>query len=354
MFDADPSIHSRDADPTVGGAAKLEGDTKYIALSDIAVHRARMRSLQQKLVDKIAESFEKRGQLQSIVVSSAAGSADDSHWLISGWHRLEAARMLGWDSIRALVVEGFDADRAKLAEIDENLIRGELSPAEVAAHQKARKAIYRRMHPETKAGGDRKSKSHGEILKEPTYIDAAAAETGRSRATVAREVSRGEKIADVAALAGTSLDKEGELDALAKLPAGEQAPLVEKAKAGKKVSAKPSKAVKAARKEKHKKKVEERQAQDGTRQEETKAGDEPAHPAIAYLREHLSVEQIAEFFTLVERPNYPGCWNEFGEALAGEPEIRKLLEEREAAPVSDDEGKQAASVGQEEATRVAA
>ena len=57
---------------------------------------------------------------------------------------------------------------------------------------------------------------------------------------------------------------------------------------------------------------------------------------------------------MVERPNYAGCWNEFGEALAREPEIRKLLEEREAAPVSDGEGERAASLSEEEASRVAA
>jgi ParB-like chromosome segregation protein Spo0J len=65
-----------------------------------------MRSVQQEVVDEIAKSFEKVGQLQAIVVSSAAGSVDDSYWLIAGRHRLEAARKLGWDSIRAQVVEG--------------------------------------------------------------------------------------------------------------------------------------------------------------------------------------------------------------------------------------------------------
>ena len=133
MLDEDPSIRSPGGDPaTVEGPAMLKGDTKYIALSDISVPPGRLRSLQQEVVDEIAESFEEVGQLQSIVVRSAAGSADASYWLISGRHRLEAARKLGWDSIRALVVEGFDADHAQLAEIDENLIRADLGPAELA------------------------------------------------------------------------------------------------------------------------------------------------------------------------------------------------------------------------------
>ncbi|SEE86744.1 ParB/RepB/Spo0J family partition protein [Rhizobiales bacterium GAS191] len=352
MIDEALSIRSRGAGPTTAkGAAMFESNTEDVALSDISVSPDRLRSPQPKVVDEIAESFEKVGQLQPIVVRAAAGPGEAVYRLISGRHRLEAARKLGWDSIRAQVLEGFDDDHARLAEIDENLIRGELSAAETAAHQAERKAIYLRTYPETKAGGDRRSKSHGETSKKPAYIDAAAAEIGRSRATIAREVNRGEKIPDVAAIAGTSLDKEGELDALAKLPADQQAPLIEQAKAGEKVTAKASKAVKAKRKEK----AEERQAQDGPQQEEErKAGDERTHPAIAYLREHLSAEQIAEFVNLVEQPNCPGCWSEFGEALAGEPEIRKLLEGREATPDSDDEQEQAASLGEEEAPRVAA
>jgi ParB family chromosome partitioning protein len=359
MLDEDLSVCSRGADPTtVEGAATFESNTKDVALSGIAVPSDRLRSLQPKVVDGIAKSFEEVGQLQSIVIRSAAGSGNAAYYLVSGRHRLEAARKLGWGSIRALVVEGFDADRAQLAEIDENLIRADLGPAELSAHLKTRKDIFERLHPETKQGGAPGKAGGGKKAKNDklsSFATDTAAKTGQNKRTVERGVARAKSIPNISELAGTSLDQGGELDALAKLAADQQAVLVAKAKAGKKVSAKPSKAVKAERKEKHKEKAEEDQAQDGTRQEETtKAGDEPAHPAIAYLREHLSVEQIAEFFTLVERPNYPGCWNEFGEALAGEPEIRKLLEEREAAPASNDEQEQAASVGQEEAPCAAA
>ena len=131
MIDEAPSIPSLGAS-TPKGAAMLKGDTKYIALSAIAVRPGRLRALQQAMVDEIAESFEEVGQLQSIVVRSAAGSGDAAYCLVSGRHRLEAARKLGWNSLRALVVEGFDADHALLAEIDENLIRADLGPAELA------------------------------------------------------------------------------------------------------------------------------------------------------------------------------------------------------------------------------
>lgn len=89
-------------------------------------------------------------------------------------------------------------------------------------------------------------------------------------------------------------------------------------------------------------------------EKEQKVGNKHAHLAITHLREHLNAEQLAEFFALVERPNCTDCWNELGKALAGQLEIGKLLEEREAATDSDGKAKQAASLSEEEAPHVAA
>jgi ParB family chromosome partitioning protein len=72
--------------------------------------------------------------------------------LVAGLHRLEAARKLNWKEIRCSVFDDMDADRAELVEIDENLIRANLTPAEEAAHMGRRKQLYERLHPETKHG----------------------------------------------------------------------------------------------------------------------------------------------------------------------------------------------------------
>jgi hypothetical protein len=71
------------------------------------------------------------------------------------------------------------------------------------------------------------------------YAKAAAKKVGKTSRTVARDVSRGEKIDPQALhdLADTCLDNGTELDALAKLPAAEQRRLAEAAKRGEKVSA---------------------------------------------------------------------------------------------------------------------
>jgi len=129
-----------------------------------------------------------------------------------------------------------------LAEIDENLIRAELTPAETAMHIAKRKEVYERLHPETKAGGDRKSKkakskSQNENLK--TFVKDTAKKTGKGRSTVAKAATRGKKLKDVLPeVVGTSLDQGDQLDALAKLPEDKRDDLVARAKAGENVNAK--------------------------------------------------------------------------------------------------------------------
>jgi hypothetical protein len=58
-----------------------------------------------------------------------------------------------WEQINCTIFEDMRADEAELAEIDENLIRAELSPAERALHIGKRKELYEKVHPETKTGG---------------------------------------------------------------------------------------------------------------------------------------------------------------------------------------------------------
>jgi hypothetical protein len=44
-------------------------------------------------------------------------------------------------------LDGLSADQARVAEIDENLIRAVLTPSERAAHHAERKALYLKLHP---------------------------------------------------------------------------------------------------------------------------------------------------------------------------------------------------------------
>jgi N6-adenosine-specific RNA methylase IME4 len=69
------------------------------------------------------------------------------------------------------------------------------------------------------------------------FTDDTAKKTGKSSRGVRRDVARGE-INDIADAIGTSLDQGDEIDALIGLPADDRARLIERAKAGEKVSAK--------------------------------------------------------------------------------------------------------------------
>jgi ParB-like chromosome segregation protein Spo0J len=172
---------------------------------------------------------------------SAADRSGSRPRSTSGSLVCRAARRLGRDTIPA-ILRDIDDDQALLAEIDENLIRADLSPAERALHIARRKELYEKIHPDIdKHGGDRKSaeaRSSSQVENLKSFIDALAAMTGKGRSTLARDVTRGNEVVVLSEIIGTSLDKGDEIDALAKLPEDEQRVLADAAKAGELVSAK--------------------------------------------------------------------------------------------------------------------
>jgi hypothetical protein len=177
--------------------------TVIIGLSGISVPPDRLRALQPDKVLELAESIKQRGRLLQPIVVRPRNGADNGYWLVGGWHRLEAVRKLGHDCIEAKVLDGVDADAALLAEIDENLIRAELSPAERKLHIARRKELYDAQPSAPKRGGDRRSKSPKETLK--SYVDDTAAKTGKGRSTVARDVTHTKQVVVLSDIARTSL-----------------------------------------------------------------------------------------------------------------------------------------------------
>jgi hypothetical protein len=98
------------------------------------------------------------------------------------------------------------------------------------------------LHPETKAtyaGGSFKGNQHAGVVSENSAFTTSTADTiGKSRRSVEIAAARGEALGDdLGSVTGTSLDKGVELVALAKLPKDERKGLINRAKAGERVTA---------------------------------------------------------------------------------------------------------------------
>jgi len=112
-----------------------------INITDIEIG-LRKRKLDEGKVKSIADSFGSVGQLNPITI--AHGGDFGKYYLIAGLHRLEAAKLLGWQAIEATVFSG-DTIEAELAEIDENLMRNDLTVLEQGEHLQRRNEILEAM-----------------------------------------------------------------------------------------------------------------------------------------------------------------------------------------------------------------
>lgn len=194
------------------------------------------RPLVTEDVDKLAKSIKEVGLIQPITVRRAVvmnGIAEQGYQIVAGHHRVAACRTLAWDAIDAILIESAEFLQAELIEIDENLCRSELTAAQRAKSIKRRKEIWEAMHCETPTncrglGGRGKTE----------FASETAGVSGDSVRDVQRHISRAEALGDdLDKVAGTSLDKGVELDALKAMPAEDRAPLIERAQAGERVSA---------------------------------------------------------------------------------------------------------------------
>jgi len=88
-------------------------------------------------IEDLAESFKRHGQISPIVISK-------KNVLIAGGRRLEAAKLLGWRTINAVILENStELSRLEL-EIEENTQRRDFSMDELAY---ASRKLYRMQHP---------------------------------------------------------------------------------------------------------------------------------------------------------------------------------------------------------------
>jgi len=113
--------------------------------------RPRLRPVSAEGVATVRASIEAIGLTHAIAVRRAQFMGEPGYMLMSGAHRLGAAKALGWETIRARVYE-CSLDEARLFEIDDNLAGSELSALELVTFMAERKRVYERLHPETRQG----------------------------------------------------------------------------------------------------------------------------------------------------------------------------------------------------------
>lgn len=154
-------------------------------IADIEVG-TRKRKLDDKKVQSIADSFTSIGQLQPVTV---AGGRHNNPYLIAGLHRLEAAKRLGWETIDANIFDGDDIE-CELAEIDENLMRNDLTVLEQGEHLARRQELVG-----FKRGDNRFTTGRGETVSPLKTTPEIAKEIGltersaQHRMQVARNIT---------------------------------------------------------------------------------------------------------------------------------------------------------------------
>ncbi|MCA1972084.1 MAG: ParB N-terminal domain-containing protein [Caenispirillum sp.] len=181
----------------------------------------RLRQVDDGYAAALAENIEQVGRLRQPI---EVRKDKKGYRLIAGGHRLAAVRLLEWPFVDAFVYDATE-DEARLAEIDENLVRHELNPLDHAVFLAERKAIWERLYPETRKGAQGGRGGQRNESDTMSFSKNAAERLGISERTIERAVSIATKLsADVRAqIIGTPLALvQKELMDLAKLPPAEQ------------------------------------------------------------------------------------------------------------------------------------
>ncbi|MFH7030006.1 MAG: ParB N-terminal domain-containing protein [Heteroscytonema crispum UTEX LB 1556] len=122
----------------------------HIAIDRVSIHSNR-RPLNDQKVAELMQSIKANGLLNPITI-------DQNLNLIAGLHRLTACKLLGLDEIQCQIVTYEDEDHARLAEIDENLIRNELEALERAELWLERDKILERIGLRAQSGENQYTK----------------------------------------------------------------------------------------------------------------------------------------------------------------------------------------------------
>ncbi len=182
----------------------------------------RLRTVDEDYAQLIAASMRTDGQRTPVEVRAAG--ADGRYRIIAGGHRLRAAQIVGFAELQAVVLEVGDLQAQRL-EIEENLIRFDLSELDRSTFLARWKEVYEALNEAVRHGGKRAkspSRQNGDMLADriDRFTTTASERLGLSERVIQRAVQRYTRIPpDLRTrIAGTWLADHGaELDFLARL-----------------------------------------------------------------------------------------------------------------------------------------
>jgi ParB family chromosome partitioning protein len=179
----------------------------------------RLRAIDNEAVKMLAASMQV-GDVKRLLQPITVRPLKRGFKLVTGAHRLEAARSLGWDDIACIVEEGLKEDDARIREIDENLHRQELSPYDQAEFITMRWRLWLKKNDKRAKLPQLAELAQGAESKD--FYEETAGLAGVHPETIRRAVLRRRQLDHVwADLRGTDAAKKGALlDRLRKLKFG--------------------------------------------------------------------------------------------------------------------------------------
>ncbi|MBO9419182.1 ParB N-terminal domain-containing protein [Labrenzia sp. R4_2] len=203
-----------------------------VPLRAIRVPDNRLRTFDPDWAVVLAEMFRDSGQQTPIdLVPEGKGFV-----LISGLHRLEAAKLLKWPEITAQIVPEAclpSIDVLRRRELLENLARKDLNALERSGGLAELKDVHERLYPETRHGGKRGNQHTGGEKRQVAifaFCHHAAETTGLSDRAVRLAITIWNGLSDDSRmrLKGTSVaEKQSELQALSELAAETQSKVLD-------------------------------------------------------------------------------------------------------------------------------
>ena len=147
-------------------------------------------------IEELANSIKELGLLNPITITSDFA-------LVAGYHRYLACKSLGWKEIPTVTIH-VDGLRVELAEIDENLIRNELSAIDRGESLVRRKEIYEALYPQTKNGalggwhnnkGNKLENPDSGFSSLPSFVVDVVSKTGTKRTSIFESIQIANDIA---------------------------------------------------------------------------------------------------------------------------------------------------------------